>query len=231
MKRNFTTMMLLGFLLLGLVAQSQNSLGIGKSGISGLPDTTHYGDTIRNMRLFVVNRGNNIVAGTIVQLQAAPNFAINPFLIGTLDLFQVPLSPGDSIEVPLDYFVVTPQNSNNGSNIMVIWPTAPGTTPSDSAEQGYYVDEVAARSSSDSQPLQWTLFPNPSQGELRFMLRGATVPSPELVVYNAIGNEVYRGLVREMQPIDLRSLPNGSYCCHLRSKQNLVARQKLMICR
>lgn len=194
--------------LSGAAAPAQSILGMGSSGVIGLPDTTHYGDTISGMSVWVVNRGLLPVAGLLVTLNGLTNTLSNPIQLGTLDLTLGLLAAGDSTQVPLDYFVVTPQNSNNGANIMVIWPTAPGSSTGDSTDGPYWVDgstflHPAARSQ------EVRVYPNPATDELHLDLPSDLGESIELVLTDLQGREVLHARVSPGHKINLPSFPGG----------------------
>ena len=167
MKRYRTFLLLSLFCLSAFSIQAQGLLGIGSTGITGFPATSQFGDTIQNLGLWVVNKGLTPVANLNIAFLSQTNSTGTPFQIGDLDLTSGVIQPGDSLYVPLDYFIVTPQNSNQGSNVMVIWPTSPGTTPSDSAETDYEVDgATAAVDAGDSYVNPIQIWPNPCSGSL-----------------------------------------------------------------
>lgn len=223
----YTILMLL--VLLGTLtsARAQGILGIGTSGISGLPDTTHFGDTIRNMQVWVVNRGNTIVSGLTVQLLASPNLTGNPLQIGTLDLTLGLLQPGDSASVPLDYFVVSPSNSNNGSNVMVIWPTAPGTTPGDSAHQDYWVDGPTGSPKPAIETTGFRLFPNPCFSTFQIML--PTPAAATISLFAADGTVALRRSVHDLEVLEVSQLPRGIYLCRLEVGGKMLATKRIVL--
>lgn len=202
---------------------------MGALGIQGLPDTTHFGDTIRNMHVWVVNTGNSAVSGLVVQVMAAPNLTGNPFSIGTLDLTLGLMQPGDSAEVPLDYFVVSPQNSNNGSNVMVIWPTAPGTPPQDTAHGDYWVEPITATQPRQSAEASISIYPNPTVGPFRLQRDHPATAAETLEVYAADGLLVDRRRLTTGSEIDLGFLPSGLYRLGVTNAKGELWSGKLLI--
>lgn len=208
--RAFLLLCLLGFS--SFATQAQGLLGIGATGISGFPATSQFGDTIQNLSVWLVNKGVTPIGSLSVALISQTNSTGLPFQLGTLDLTAGIIQPGDSTQVPLDYFVVTPQNSNQGSNIMVIWPTAPGTTPSDSAETDYEVDgptEISAALDSFSDQMQ--IWPNPTNGILHLHVDQIKLKNSKVSVYDAFGKQIFESPLQYDQIIDLNRYPSGVY--------------------
>jgi hypothetical protein len=225
-----TTLPLLLLLLLFGSIRAQTILGMGGSGIIGLPDTARYGDTISGMQAWVVNHSSFSISGMNIGLMALPNLLGNPFQLGSINLGPLSVAPGDSILVNLDYFVVTPQNSNTGSNIMVVWPTAPGATPSDSTEQEYYVDGttgiadgLAARQQAAA------IYPNPSAGHPYLWVQSPQVTAADIVLLDATGRLVYQAQRQPMEVLDLHHLPSGFYLYHIRQGRKLLGSGRLLL--
>ncbi len=145
MRRFYISLLSLLLLLGAQVGQvkGQILLSLVDQGVVGFPDTVHYGDTIKNLAVKVTNNGILPLVTTLIDVDA---FFQNTGLVSTLASVSLPLGligPGDTVEVPLDPVIITPQNSSQGANIMVIWPESPGT-PRDSTSETYYVDPTTA---------------------------------------------------------------------------------------
>jgi len=208
---------------------AQGVLGIGSSGVIGLPDTTYYGDTLDNMSVWLVNQGPSLVTGILVELQAAPNLLGVPIPIGSLDLLLTILGPGDSISVPLDYFVVSPQNSNNGSNIMVIWPTAPGITPGDSTDDTYWVGGATGISGNAAPEPAISFFPNPSKGLFQVQLPAQVGHHAEISVFQVDGKLLEQRTIETFDFLDLSHLQDGLYFYEVRSASGFFEMGGLLI--
>lgn len=196
------------FAVMGLSSPAQTVLGIGSPGIVGLPDTTHFGDTLSGMSVWVVNRGILPVANLLVTLNGLTTTLSNPVQLGTLDLTAGILAPGDSTQVPLDYFVVSPQNSNNGANIMVIWPTAPGSSTGDSTDGPYWVDGTTyVNPAAGRQEVH--LYPNPATEQLHLDLPSGMEGKVELILTDLQGRQVLRADVTPGHTLDLPSCASG----------------------
>lgn len=198
-------------LLYATNVSAQSTLSIGTGGVLGLPDTVAFGDTVQGMSVFVINDGPLPVAGVLLDIIADPNNAGAPFNLGNLMIPTVsPLNPGDSVVVPLDMFIVTPSNSNQGSNVMVVWPSTPATQPGDTAETGYYVDPISSIAEGPQQRLDLQVYPNPTADMLRIRLNDPAVRIREVQIADAVGRLVYRasGLP---ESISLDRFPAGTY--------------------
>lgn len=196
------------FLVMGLSSPAQTVLGLGSPGIIGLPDTTHFGDTLTGMSVWVVNRGLLPVANLLVTLNGLTSTLSNPVQLGTLDLTGGILVPGDSTQVPLDYFVVSPQNSNNGANIMVIWPTAPGSSTGDTTEGPYWVDGTTyIRPAASRQAVH--VYPNPATEQLHLDLPSGMDCKVELILTDLQGREVLHAQVSPGRTLDLPACTTG----------------------
>lgn len=208
MKRYLGILVLaIGLLGSGHLASAQGLLGLGASGLTGLPDTTHFGDTIKNMQVWIVNRGILPLSNVLVDVLASPNQGL-PIQLGQLDLTLGLLAPGDSVQVPLDDYTVTTQNSNSGSNVILIWPTAPGTQPEDSAGGTYWVDAITGTVEAQAKKIQ--LYPNPGNGIFHFQAPFPLVGCL-MEVYACDGKMVSQGHLNSTGILDLSGLQEGLY--------------------
>lgn len=200
--------LMLGLLCSGGLAKSQGLLSLGASGLTGFPDTTYFGDTIENLQVWVVNRGILPLTNVLVQVLGSSNQGL-PIQLGTLDLTLGILAPGDSMQVPMDDYTVSTQNSSPGSNVVVVWPTAPGTEPEDSAVGGYYIDPLTSIAGRQT-PQAVTVYPNPGTGILHF--QGDAMLAGCLVKVHAVdGVAVAHHRLGAAQTLDLTGLPSGMY--------------------
>ena len=159
------------FLLL-LASSPQNlqaQLRIDPGSIANLPDTVQFGDTLNNLSVQVVNDGLLPVANLLLEIRGGTNSLTNITTLGdTLLSGPVVINPGDSITIPLDQFIVSPQNSNNGSNVIIVWPATPNEN-GDTIEDEYEVEETTTslfEALATRSELQ--IWPNPVKDELHF---------------------------------------------------------------
>jgi len=208
----------------------QGILGFGVAGISGLPANVNYGDTLKTMGVWLVNQGVLPVSNVLVSLVADPNNAGSPFQIGTIDLTGGILQPGDSTYVPLDYFVVTPQNSNQGSNIMVIWPTAVGGQPNDSVQAPYNVGGTTAAATPLPMQSDITVWPNPVNETLNMRVEGYIKPYTYFQIVDMRGFAVYRAPLAATQTVETFNLVPGTYfLVVLDDKEALLFSHKMVV--
>lgn len=182
----------LSFLLLFGVqvgrVKGQILLSLVDQGIVGFPDTVHYGDTIKNLAVKVTNNGILPLTTALIDIDA---FFQNTGVVGTLASFSLPLGligPGDTVEVPLDPVVITPQNSSQGANIMVIWPESPGT-PRDSTSESYYVDPITATQASPASS-HIRIYPQPASDVIYFDAGQTGAQPMRLRIYDLQGRQV-----------------------------------------
>jgi hypothetical protein len=230
MKKHLKTLLLgIGMTIAVQQTSAQGLLGIGASSLTGLPDTARYGDTIRDMKVWVVNRGVLPLTNVLVQIMASPNQDA-PFLLGVLDLTQgLLIAPGDSVQVPMDDYTVSPQNSNGGSNVIVIWPTAPGTQPDDSAGGSYWVEEITAMDENLSSSHSAMLYPNPGSGIFYLKLAGETWEDGVVQLYHPNGQLVAMRSVNHGGMLDVNDLPEGLYLYQILQKGFHADAGKLLI--
>jgi len=140
------------------------------------------------------------------------------------------LAPGDSVQVPLDDYTVTPQNSGGGSNVIVIWPTAPGTQPEDSAGGTYWVDEIVGLNEILPPSQSSSLYPNPGSGIFQIRkspdmpLEGST-----LRVYQPNGQFVTSREINLAGVLDLNELPEGLYFYRILFKDQLADTGRILV--
>jgi hypothetical protein len=229
MKKHLKTM------VLGILAimfsqhiSAQGLLGIGASSLTGLPDTARYGDTLRNINVWVVNRSVIPLTGILVQIMASPN-QDTPFQLGLLDLTQgLLIAPGDSVQVPMDDYTVSPQNSNGGSNVIVIWPTAPGTQPDDSAGGTYWVEESLAAADLAS-ATSLLPYPNPGSGVFRLKHTQESLEGGTVRLYQSSGQLVAMRSLDASGLLDFTDMPEGLYAYRIELKGLQADSGKLLI--
>lgn len=217
MKNSLRVQILAVFLVIAILSpaakvRAQGILGIGSLGIIGLPDTTHYGDTIEGMGVWLQNQGLIPYTASFVTFLADPNNLGLATTIGTLNLPGLLMLPGDSVFVPLDAYVVSPQNSNSGSNIMVIWPTSIGTQPGDSAHGDYFVDSPTIVDDPRPVASSMQVYVSPDHGSLQVVFSDDQRAEGELRVVDLQGRQLHSQTVtQKIVVVDVQQWPAGMY--------------------
>ncbi|MCB9235227.1 MAG: T9SS type A sorting domain-containing protein [Bacteroidia bacterium] len=141
--------------------QAQSLLVPVSTGIPSLPDTVNMGDTI-NFDYYIVNLGVASLVSPLIQTFMEVNGQVLPQPVSVYQVAGLFLM-GDTMKIPVNNFVVSPSNNNNGgANVVVIWPTAPGATPKDSASGNMYVRNPNSVFAERGPALALNLFPNPA---------------------------------------------------------------------
>ena len=204
-----------GIMFLFLLATSSQSLQaqlrIDPGSIANLPDTVQFGDTLNNLSVNVVNDGLLPVANLLLEIKGGVNSLSNIITFGdTLLAGPVVINPGDSITIPLDQFIVSPQNSNNGSNVIIVWPATPNES-GDTIEDEYEVEEtttslfeaLAARA-------ELKIWPNPVQDELHYSTGDPATPIREIRVMDLQGR-IIMAFDGSPRSVNTSSLITGMY--------------------
>lgn len=163
--------------------------------IAGLPDTVNYGDTLKNLSVDLTNTGTLPLVSQLIGVTGQTNGTGLPFLLGSLNIpLTLPFNPGDTITVPLDHFVVSPQRSRQGSNVIVVWPTGDGVQPEDTLEDTYYVNDTTVSASDPAAfaALGLELYPNPVDDRLFIRMTGDQRPWKEASILDLSGRPVFR---------------------------------------
>jgi hypothetical protein len=210
------------------LAPAQGLLGLGSAGLAGLPDTARYGDTFQNLHVWVVNRGILPLTNVLVQIMAAPNQG-PAVQLGTLDLTLGILNPGDSMQVPMDDYTVTPQNSAQGSNVIVVWPIAPGTQPEDSATDDYWVEEVLSVQESSLLHSRPQIYPNPATTICFVSELGNWQPGQLLHLYLPTGESMGSYSIPPSGAVDISHLQPRLYLYRLEGNSANAGSGRLLI--
>lgn len=211
------------------LVHSQGLIGLGTTGLTGVPDTARIGDTFQNLQVWVVNRGILPLSNVIVQIMAAPQQG--PQLqLGTLDLTLGILNPGDSLQVPMNDYTVTPQNSSQGgSNVIVVWPMAPGTQPEDSARDEYWVEEALSVQESSLLQAGPKIYPNPATTTCYVSQPGNWQPGQLLYLYLPTGESMGTYSISPGGAVDISHLQPRLYLYRLEGNSAIVGSGRLLI--
>lgn len=154
---------------LGLGLHGSAQLSVDQTtGIVGLPDSANMGDTL-NLSYKVINKGPLPLVNTPILswMSVNGNLIATPVDSSFVSNFAV----GDTIVVPINSFIVSPQNNNNGgANVVVVWPTAPGGNTDDTLRDTMHVDQPNSSAPIVEDILQ--AFPNPFDNLLRIKYEG-----------------------------------------------------------
>jgi hypothetical protein len=208
--------------------QAQSILSIAGTEIIGMPDTVQFGDTLNNLSVWVRNDGTLPTPNLTISVNSLINGTVLGGIVGTLNLAGA-LLPGDSVVVPLDAFIISPQNSGNGANLVVVWPDSPGSDDGDSLEDGYYVEETATAvqemfGQEDEDPA-FVIYPNPARDQIS--LKFPRPVAGEVRVYDLQGRLLFRNDARN-SVIDLRLLSPGTYILELNETKGTATRKRFV---
>ena len=218
------------FLLSANFSSGQNvALSFSSNNIS-LPDTIAMGDTMW-YNFWVVNDGNSVITDCI-KLKTArfcqAQGIINEREVGHVN--PVALFPGDSIEFPLGLFYeeVHQQNYLTGDNIVVIWPRVNILGPQINEHLTTQIH------------VQNDLMINSLKGEIKskeidFYFSDKTIhfmsafSESEFVLYNMLGNEVYKSNSTLLKKINLQNISRGTYLMLIRFKDGSTKKEKIFV--
>ena len=195
-----------------------------------LPDTISMGDTIW-FNCWVVNDGNNVITDHIA-LRAA-RLCQTQGLVDEREIGYInpgALFPGDSIEIPLGMLheVVHQQNYLTGDNIVVIWPRVqvPASQANEHLTANIHVLNNSMISSlNDAIKIK----------ENGFYFLDKTIHFinkflvSEVVMYNMLGNEMYKSNSQFLKKINLQNIPNGTYLLVIRLTDGTIIKEKLIV--
>lgn len=208
--------------------KAQIFLHLVDQGIVGFPDTVQYGDTVKNLAVKVTNNGILPLTTLLISVDA---FFQNTGATQTLGILSLPLNllnPGDTVLIPLSPFVVTPQNSSQGANIMVIWPDSPGT-PRDSTTEDYWVGPAATSIASAEGLTGIRIYPQPTKNYILFD-RGSIIrtQSVSLHVHDLQGQLIH---FSEHLPsrLSVEGWPPGLYLLRFESTEGGVSTRKILV--
>jgi hypothetical protein len=199
-----------------------------------LPDTVSIGDTIW-YHCWIVNDGNSVITDQIA-LRAARSCQAQG-LVDEREIGHInpgALFPGDSIELPIGmmYEVVHQQNYLAGDNIVVIWPRV---QVSGSQVNEHLTNQIHVL--------------NMSIGEGGFVATNNAIKIKgsgfyfldktihflnefsvsEVVLYNMLGNKVYKSNAPFLKVVNLQNTPSGTYLLVIRLTDGTISKEKLVV--
>ena len=225
--RNFIIIFFLGS---STFTSGQNiALSFSSNNIS-LPDTVSMGDTIW-YNCWVVNDGNSVITNQIA-LRAArlcqPQGLVDEREIGYIN--PGALFPGDSVEFPsgMLYELVHQQNYLTGDNIVVIWPRVQvsGTQVNEHLTSNVHVLYNSMISSIDDAITSKDNIFYFSDKTIHFLNKFS---ASEVVLYNMLGNEVYKSNSPLLKKINLENTPSGTYLMVIRLTDGTIRKEKLVV--
>ena len=225
--RNFIIIFFIGS---STFTSGQNiALSFSSNNIS-LPDTVSMGDTIW-YNCWVVNDGNSVITDQIA-LRAArlcqPQGLVDEREIGHIN--PGALFPGDSIELPLGmmYEVVLQQNYLAGDNIVVIWPRVQvsGSQVNEHLTSNVHVLYNSMISSIDDAITSKDNIFYFSDKTIHFLNKFSI---SEVVLYNMLGNEVYKSNSPLLKKINLENTPSSTYLMVIRLTDGTIRKEKLVV--
>ena len=205
------------------------SLSFTTNNIS-LPDTISMGDTIW-YNCWVVNDGNSVITDYI-SLNTA-RFCQAQGMINEREIGHVnpgALFPGDSIEFPMEmlYEVTHQQNYLTGDNIVVIWPRV---QVSGSQLNEYLTTQIHVLNNSMISSLNDAI----KIKENGFYFLDKTIhflnefSVSEVVLYDMLGNKVYKSYSPLLKRINLENIPVGTYLMAIRLTDGTIRKEKLVL--
>ena len=225
--RNFIIIFFLGS---STFTSGQNiALSFSSNNIS-LPDTVSMGDTIW-YNCWVVNDGNSVITDQIA-LRAARLYQTQG-LVDEREIGHInpgALFPGDSIELPLGmmYEVVLQQNYLAGDNIVVIWPRVQvsGSQVNEHLTSNVHVLYNSMISSIDDAITSKENIFYFSDKTIHFLNKFSI---SEVVLYNMLGNEVYKSNSPLLKKINLENTPSSTYLMVIRLTDGTIRKEKLVV--
>ena len=195
-----------------------------------LPDTASMGDTIW-YNFWVVNDGNSVITDYIALKTA--RFCQVQGMINEREIGHVnpgALFPGDSIEFPLGmlYEVVHQQNYLTGDNIVVIWPRVEVFDPQINE---HFTAQIYVRNKSIISGINDAI----KSKENGFYFTNKTIhflnkfSVSEVVLYNMLGNKVYKSNSPLLKKINLGNIPSGTYLMVIRLTDGTIRKEKLVV--
>ena len=195
-----------------------------------LPDTISMGDTIW-YNCWVVNDGNSVITDYI-SLNTA-RFCQAQGMINEREIGHVnpgALFPGDSIEFPMEmlYEVTHQQNYLTGDNIVVIWPRV---QVSGSQLNEYLTTQIHVLNNSMISSLNDAI----KIKENGFYFLDKTIhflnefSVSEVVLYDMLGNKVYKSYSPLLKRINLENIPVGTYLMAIRLTDGTIRKEKLVL--
>ena len=225
--RNFIIVCFLG---ISAFTSGQNITISFSSPTISLPDTISMGDTIW-YHCWLVNDGNSVVTDHIA-LRAARLCQIQG-LVDEREIGHInpgALFPGDSIELPpgMMHEVVHQQNYLTGDNIVVIWPRV---QVSGSQANEHLTTQIHVQDNLMISSLKGAI----KSKENDFYFSDKTIhflnefSASEVVLYNILGNEVYKSNFPLLKKINLENTPSGTYLLVIRLTDGTIRKEKLVV--
>ena len=195
-----------------------------------LPDTVFMGDTIW-YNCWVVNDGNSVITDQIV-LRAA-RLCQTQGLVDEREIGHInpgALFPGDSIDFSSETFyeVVHQQNYLTGDNIVVIWPRVQVSGPQVNehlTNQIHVLNNSMIISLNDAIKIKENGFYFLDK-TIHFLNKFLV---SEVVIYNMLGNEMYKSNSQFLKKINLQNIPNGTYLLVIRCTDGTIRKEKLVV--
>lgn len=219
------------FFIGGTIFTSGQNINLSFSSATiSLPDTISMGDTIW-FNCWVVNDGNNVITDHIA-LRAA-RLCQTQGLVDEREIGYInpgALFPGDSIEIPLGMLheVVNQQNYLTGDNIVVIWPRVqvPVSQANEHLTANIHVLNNSMISSlNDAIKIKENAFYFLDK-TIHFLNKFLV---SEVVMYNMLGNEMYKSNSQFLKKINLQNIPNGTYLLVIRLTDGTIRKEKLIV--
>ena len=205
------------------------ALSFSSNNIS-LPDTISMGDSIW-YHCWITNDGNSVITDYIALKTA--RFCQDQGMINEREIGHInpgALFPGDSIEFPLGilYEVVHQQNYLTGDNIVVIWPRVEVFDPQ---VNEHLTTQIHVQNNLMINSLKGASKNN----EIGFFFSDKTIHfmneflASEVVLYNMLGNEVYKSNSLSLKKINLQNIPRGTFLLVIQLKDGTIRKEKLIV--
>lgn len=204
--------------------KSQDTLGIGGTGIYSISTVAQYNDS-DSINVFVKNKGNSAFSGTVTVFLAVDTS--NGLNILTTDTFSVSgFNPGDSTSVSFTY-TYTPANFRLGTNIVVIWPQAAGAVTLDSAQATVTINGYNSVIEIDNKG-NIQVFPNPSVEMLNIQPDAATINQIKQIQLYDLNGKLIEEYPASANQINMSKYPAATYLLTIRLLDNTVKNYKLI---
>ena len=197
---------------------------------ASIADTICIGDTIW-YNFWVVNDGYSVITD-FISLKTARLCQAQGMLsereIGHVD--PGVLLPGDSVEFPpgIFYEVVHQQNYLSGDNIVVIWPRV---QVSASQDNEHLTKQIHVLNNSTINSLKTNIKSKEngfyfSDKKINFLNEFSI---SEVVLYNMLGNEVYKSVSPFVRTINLEQSNVGAYLMVIRLRDGTIKKEKIIV--
>jgi hypothetical protein len=214
--------LLLFFVSLSAVGcYAQAVLGIGKTGVDGIPDSIVFGKVIR-ANYYIKNIGNQPYTGPLFT-----NWKTTKTTREKVDTTKVNnFSPGDSVLI--DFNLESSQVAfNNGSNIIVIWPTGTSIPTADSAFKPIYITNVSGIYENKNELVRVSIFPNPANNLLNIDVAQESIGIQSVNIANIEGR-VILSVTNNFKNPDVSDLSPGVYFITVRLNDGRIGKYKLI---